>query len=129
MSEKQITVNSRVARTLIALAIFTTAILLTGCSNARGRVEKVSAEGDVMIVDGEPDYGIKVTVIVKNVGESGSLRITARLSCSEGEWERTRNLHFNANEAKTLTYSFHEPTINATDIYYGANVFPSADKE
>ena len=128
MSEKKSVANS-VVRTLIALAIACSLIFLTACSKAKGRVGETTAEGDTALIDDQMDYGIRVTTSITNVGESDSLRITARLSTSEGEWERTQNLHFDANETKKLTYFFHEPTINATNIYYGVSVFPNANQK
>lgn len=128
MSKKKTVVNNRITSILIALAIFSAATLLTGCSKATGQVEKISSEKDVQIINGEADYGIKLTIIVKNVGESDSIRITPQLSSSEGEWERTQNLYFDAGQTKTLTYFFHEPTINATNIHYSVNVFPKASQ-
>jgi hypothetical protein len=128
MPEKMTAADNRVTSTLIALTIFTIAILLTGCSDARGRVVKTNADYDVRLVNGELDYGLNVTVTVKNVGEPGSLRITPRVSTSEGEWDRTQNLHFDAGETKELSYFFHEMSINAQSVHYGASVFPAASQ-
>jgi hypothetical protein len=129
MSERKTVVCHRAVKALMALALFSIAILLTGCSTAKGRIVKIEGEHDARLVDGDMDYGILVTVTITNDGDADPLRITTELSCSEGEWERTQSLHFDAGETKKLTYFFHEPSINATNIQYSVTVFPKASQK
>lgn len=126
MSEKKSSTVRRAISPLLAFAVLSAAFLLNGC--ASGKVLSVDAKSDVGILNEEMDYGITVTVVVKNVGEDGTIMINPSLSCSEGEWERTQNLHFKAQEIKKLTYFFAEPTINATNCHYGVSVLPKASE-
>ncbi|MET0622170.1 MAG: hypothetical protein ABW250_04225 [Pyrinomonadaceae bacterium] len=71
------------------------------------------------VINNEPDAGIDVKVTVTNVGEAGYIKIRPELSTSEGEWSRSQNLRFNKGESKSLTYFFHEPTVN---VFAGSNV-------
>ena len=68
------------------------------------------------VMRNEPDAGVNLSFRIKNVGKSGVIKITPRLSTSEGEWTREQTLKFDAGESKHLTYFFHEPTINAENI-------------
>ena len=95
-------------------------------SKAKGAVMNLEADHDSRIVNDEFDYGLKLTFVVRNMGESGIIRVSPWVSCSEGEWSRAQNLHFNKGEAKRLEYFFHEPTINASNIQYGVKVYPNA---
>lgn len=115
---------------LVAFALLST-ILFTGCpllSDAKGKIMSKSVKDDVRIVNSELDYGITINVVIKNVGKDGTIRVNPALSCSDGEWERTQNLHFKAQETKSLTYFFPEPTINASNCYYGIGVMPKASE-
>lgn len=93
-------------------------------SKAKGQVSNVRCEHDTRVINGDLDYGVSVTLTAKNVGEPGNITIVPRLSTSEGEWDREQSLSFGAGEARTLTYFFHEPTINATNIQCRAKAFP-----
>lgn len=128
MFEKKFALKAMV-RMLVALSVLSTTVLFTACplfSKASGKVTKVSAKNDFGLIDGEMDYGITVTVVMENVGETDPIMITPRISCSEGEWDRTQNLTFKKNETKQLTYFFHEPTVNASNCQYGVAVWPKA---
>lgn len=97
-------------------------------SRAAGTVSDLSASEETALVNGEPDYGVKVKFTLLNVSEAGLITITTRLSTSEGEWSRSQKLSFSAGESKLLTYFFHEPTINATNIQYSVTVSPQPKK-
>jgi Domain of unknown function (DUF4190) len=102
---------------------------LSALSEARaqphGEVLSINGEPDTKLIDGNLDYGVTVSVVVRNKSkQAGTVTIKSWLSCSEGEWNRSQELVFNGEETKQLTYFFQEPTINATNIQYGANVFP-----
>lgn len=126
------TTAQRILSALLTLAVFSTTLVFMGCpplfSDAKGKVLSVTAEHDMGLVNGEADYGFTVTLVIKNVGGTGEIRITPGLSCSEGEWDRTQTLQFRAQETKRLTYFFHEPTVNASNCHYGASVWPKVSE-
>jgi len=119
-------------RVISLMVITLLSMFLIGCprgltSRAKGQASNLRCEHDIGFVKGEPDAGITVSVTVKNVGEAGFITIRPELSTSEGEWNRSQDLQFNAGETKTLTYFFDEPTINATSIQCRVGIFPNAD--
>ncbi|GEM_PF-1369901 len=124
--------NKHASKPLIAVVVLSAAVLLTGykgcaaLSDAKGEVSNLRRKEEAKIVNGELDYGFIVSVTVKNVGKAGVIEIKPWLSSSEGEWKRTQTLNFTAGESKDLTYFFHEPTINATNIEYGIDVLPDS---
>jgi hypothetical protein len=124
MNEKKKAGSTRARATLAAALLITLVGLLAGCSPARGKLVQANAKHDLILTSEGPDYGVTVTATIKNVGKAGSLAISPEISTSEGEWDRTQHLHFAANETKTLTWFFPEPTINAGNIHYGVSVFP-----
>ncbi|MCA1619529.1 MAG: hypothetical protein LC795_09520 [Acidobacteria bacterium] len=124
MYEKKNAGSNRARVILAAALIVSLAVLLTGCSPAEGKLVQVKAKHDVQITSEGPDYGVTVTATIKNVGEAGSLMISPEISTSEGEWDRTQHLHFAANETKTLTWFFPEPSLDAGNIQYEVSVFP-----
>ncbi|MCA9277905.1 MAG: hypothetical protein H6815_03865 [Phycisphaeraceae bacterium] len=86
-------------------------------ANSSIKVASIETVESMRVINGEPDYGIEVTCVVSNESESSrDITITAMLSSSEGEWEREQTLRFNANESRNLSYFFHEPTVNATNL-------------
>jgi hypothetical protein len=113
-----------------------TIIVLAGCdpktlesltSKADGRVYNLKAEHDFIFRNDQPDYSLRVTMSVKNVGQSGVINITPWVTCSEGEWERSQQLHFNSGESNNLTFQFHELSINATNVQYGVRWRPNRE--
>lgn len=98
---------------------------MSRAAQPHGQVLNIDGEHDTRVIDGDLDYGVTVTVIIKNNSQKGgAIKITPWLTCSEGEWNRSQELVFNAEEIKRVTYFFQEPTINATNLQYGANVDP-----
>jgi hypothetical protein len=124
MYEKKNAGSNRARVILAAALIVSLAGLLTSCSSARGKLVASKAKHDVIFTSDGLDYGVTVTATIKNVGKDGSLAISPEISTSEGEWERTQHIHFAANETKTLSWFFAEPTINAGNIHYRVTVFP-----
>jgi hypothetical protein len=98
-------------------------------SKAAGVVSNITVDPDAGIVDGEPDAGFLVKYTVANTGEQGLITLTTRLSTSEGEWSRQQRLSFAAGETMTVSYFFHEPTVNAKNIQATVNVFPKPSKK
>lgn len=137
--------NSNPTMKLITIILTLSTLLLsfTGCdeqaysksarqieafaSSARGQVSSLSGKEEVSLVSDQPDYGIKIHFSVTNKGEAGTIKIMPWLSCSEGEWSRTQNLSFGKGEVEELSYFFHEPTINATNIRFGVKLLPAAE--
>lgn len=113
-----------------ALPICACAVLLAGCdamgSKAAGVLQNGSCNGDVGIINDQFDAGVSYSFDLINRGETGPLQITVKLSTSEGEWSREQTLEFAPGERRRLTYFFHEPTINATNIACSANIWPEA---
>ena len=93
-------------------------------SNAVPRITNMQAGHDTRIVNDEFDYGVTITFTIKNVGEAGMIRLQPWISCSEGEWSREQNLNFDAGESMDLSYFFHEPSINASNLQYGVKHQP-----
>ena len=116
------------------LAAAVLALALSQCrttlSNAKGKVSDVKCEPFMGVINNEPDAGINVKATVTNVGEAGFIKITPELSTSEGEWSRSQTLQFRKGEAQTLTYFFHEPTVNVfanSNLQCRVAASPSAD--
>lgn len=115
---------------LLSILLVVAFILLTmGCdeslsSEASGDIYDFDIIEDVGFINDEFDAGAKITFTLKNVGESGIIKIMPKLSCSEGEWTREQSVILNAGESREFTYFFHEPTINATNIQGSVSVYP-----
>ena len=119
-------------RVIALMAISLMLMFVLGCprgltSKAKGQASNIGCEASVGFVKGELDAGIKVNVTVKNVGETGFITIKPELSTSEGEWNRSQDLQFQAGETKALSYFFDEPTVNARSIQCRVGIFPNAD--
>jgi hypothetical protein len=85
-------------------------------SSADCRPEEVRSEVTVLATEAGPDAGYNVHVTVSNQGQRGQVRVGARLSTSEGEWSKERHQLMEAGARETLSFTFPEPTINATDV-------------
>lgn len=85
-------------------------------SEADARIEVIRSSPDFSLVNGQPDAGVVVKTIIKNVGKEGEIHVKAHLSTSEGEWDREQSIVFKAGERRELEWFFHEPTINASNI-------------
>lgn len=93
-------------------------------SQAEGQVSNFEVNSDFGIINDEPDAGYTITFTVKNIGKRGILTITPKLSCSEGEWTREQTLTLEAGASRNLSYFFHEPTINSTNVQGSVKVDP-----
>lgn len=128
MFQKHVT-RARVVRTFMAATVLFGTLFVTACplfSSAKGQLIQFTGKNDIGLIDSQPDYGITVTAVVKNVGTRDAIRIMVRLSCDEGEWRRTQDVQFAAGETKTLNYFFSEPTVNVSNCQYGVRLWPSA---
>jgi hypothetical protein len=77
--------------------------------------EMVLKEGSGFF-NGEIDFGYTVSFTVRNRGRSGFVRVIPTLSSSEGEWTRGQSILLEPEKPEKLTFFFHEPTINATNV-------------
>ena len=91
---------------------------------ADAKISNLSFEPNSGIVNGQLDFGYKVSFTIENIGKRGAVTISPKISCSEGEWTRTQTLNLDVGESHNLTYFFHEPTINATNIECSAKILP-----
>lgn len=95
-------------------------LCLLQCDQLLPSCEILNAEAvaDVFLIDGEFDAGYLVTTTVRNNGQSGNIHLKATITCSEGDFFREREIHFDAGQTRQLSFSIHEPTINAVDVQY-----------
>jgi hypothetical protein len=102
---------------------------MTSCdamlSKARGEVSNLKITADVGLINDQPDAGYRVAFNLTNRGGDGMISIRPWLSCSEGNYTRTQDMQFSAGEVRALSYFFHEPTINATNVQGGVKVVPA----
>src|SRR5689334_8532625 len=80
--------SRRLALAVVALV----AVASADC--ASGKVSHLTCESDLGVVGGAFDAGVSVGADVANIGESGSIRVVATLTTSEGEWQRAQTLDF-----------------------------------
>ena len=98
-------------------------------NHAIGDIVAIHNLADTGVIEGVPDFGVRVKTTVKNVGKDGFIRVKAKLSSSEGEWEREQTLHFYAGESRVLNWFFHEPTINVSNVESLVIVTPDVQEE
>jgi hypothetical protein len=108
---------------LITVFLISTAAY-SGCTKAKGKLIETKTAADFQVTSEGPDAGVTVTLVIKNVGDAGNLTINPEISCSEGTWERSQQLFFDADETKRLTYFFSEPSISATNIQGKVAILP-----
>ena len=94
-------------------------------SQAKCKLLNNSLNSDVFLVKGEPDAGYRYNVGVINTGDRGEITITATLSTSEGEFSRKQTLVFGSQEKSSLSFTFHEPTVNASNVQGRLSCRPS----
>ena len=91
-------------------------LLDSGGSKAVCELSNNQLTQDVLLVNGEGDFGYRYNATVKNHGEQGEITVTAKISTSEGNFERVQKLNFGSGQSMDLTYAFPEPTINAANV-------------
>lgn len=81
------------------------------------QVISVKTDADMLLIGGEFDAGFSVNANVKNTGDVAALfKVVAKLSTSEGNFERTQDIVIFPDQVERLKYGFHEPTINAGNV-------------
>ena len=79
-------------------------------------VEKVAEPFIFTNHRGEPDFGSRVRVLLKNRGVSVTATVSVILSCSEGRWKKEASTKLERDESGNVYVDFPEPTIAASDI-------------
>lgn len=104
------------------------AIFCCGCGlfpkRPHGIISNVTHQEHPEFINGEMDWGSEVGFDVRNASERGMIHITITLSTSEGQWDRSQDVLFEAGEFRHFTYFFQEPTINATNYQAVVRVDP-----
>jgi conflict system STAND superfamily ATPase len=94
-------------------------------NKAKGKLyDKVRYQGETRFIGGELNYGIKTSVTVLNVGQTGFVKVTVYLQSSEGEWSYSEEMPIVAGESVTVTHFFPEPTHNSINIQCRTAVSP-----
>ena len=73
-------------------------------------------EPDTFLVNGDADFGYWVKATLTNAGPNGDVSIQATLTTSEGEWWRSQRMFLRQDQPMPVSFSFPEPTINATNV-------------
>jgi hypothetical protein len=82
-----------------------------------GRVLKVTQSAEIYTdAQGNADAGYEVQAVVQNRGGRATFVVTATLSCSEGEWKRSRTIILAQEATEIVSFAFPQPTLSATDI-------------
>lgn len=84
-------------------------------SKAKFSIANLKGDHGAGVYNGQPDYGVRLSFTLTNVGDSGAINLTPWISCSEGEWSKNQSLELSAGQSMDLTYLFEQPTINATN--------------
>jgi hypothetical protein len=84
----------------------------------------VRCNSETQFINGEWNYGFTTTVTVRNVGQTGFIKVTVYIKCAEGEWSRSEEIPICAGEYRTLTYFFHEPTHKTVNVECRAYASP-----
>jgi hypothetical protein len=123
----------------IVTLMVVSSVVLSGCDPNRGRIgitehpsnrAKGQLYGNVLYnretryINGEMNYGITAKVTVRNIGETGFLKVIVNLRCSEGEWNHVEEISLCAGKYRTLTHFFPEPTHNAINVQLRGIVSP-----
>lgn len=107
--------------TTAILALF---VLLAGGSEQTSgptldqvKVVSYAAEGEIYTDSGgNPDYGKKVKVLLKNRGVPATITVSVVLSCSEGRWKKEASTKLENDESGYAYMNFPEPSISSSDI-------------
>jgi hypothetical protein len=75
-------------------------------------------------MDGEWNYGYHATLSVRNISETGFIKVIVYLKCSEGEWVRIEEIPLCSYTARPRYFFFHEPTEKAVNVQCRAVVMP-----
>lgn len=113
--------KKRIVISMVGLMIFL--LLAYGSEDTSGpKMELMShyAKGDIYFVNGEADWGYKITIRARNNGEAGNVTAMVKLHTGEGMWSKEQADYFNEGDEKELFFVFTEPSISSglTDIRY-----------
>ncbi len=93
-------------------------------NNAKCIITGEPIQPEVFIINDEPDAGYTYKLNAKNVGDTGEITVEVTLSTSEGEFNRKQTLAMDSGEQRKLSFSFPEPTVNASNIQGRASCSP-----
>lgn len=93
---------------VLICSVLASVFFASGCM----RLEVLSQQvGETVVkTDGEDDYSIKYTVLVRNKGTAGKVRAKAKLYTPEGQFYREFLVKMNSDEEAELEFIFTEPT-------------------
>jgi len=115
----------KIARPIPVAVTLLGIVLLAACNaGPRGVVSNIARQEHPAFIAGDMDWGSEVSFDLRNIGEGGLIHILVVLSSSEGEWSRSQDLQLEPGEFRHLTYFFHEPTINVTNLQALVQVKP-----
>ena len=117
--------SSLTALTFVFFAILAMGTDEATVSSANCKVESVAKAAEIFVTDQGPDAGYNVRVTVSNQGKQGQVKVTARLSTSDGEWTKERHALMEPGATETLTFGFPEPSVNAQDVRAYGGCTPS----
>jgi len=118
--------------TWMSLSLFL--LLAWGSQDVSGIVmpnpKVISDEISYMVYDieGEPDAGYRVTLIVQNDGRAGEILIEVSLFCTEGTFKRKDQVTLQGGEAEQFIFDFPEPTQEAQNIKYFCHTAPAGNE-
>lgn len=112
-------------RIVPAGVLFLVALGLAACHLfPKGEVTNLRGESDMLLRNDKLDYAYKVLFTLTNRGAAGKLTVSPWLSCSEGRWTRSQELELANGETVNLEFSFHEPSISASNFQFGVKLEP-----
>lgn len=93
---------------LLTVVLVAFVAVSSGCVRLEVLSQKVSET--IVKTDGEDDYSIKYTVLVRNKGQSGKVRVKAKLYTPEGQFYREKIVSFDKDDEMKIEFVFTEPT-------------------
>jgi metal-sulfur cluster biosynthetic enzyme len=100
--------KTKLSSILIIILICTFALASSGCIRLEVLAQQVSET--VVKTDGEDDYSIKYTVLLRNKGTAGKVRAKAKLYTPEGQFYREKIVNFDSDDETEIEFIFTEPT-------------------
>ncbi|MDQ8192356.1 hypothetical protein [Roseibacillus persicicus] len=72
--------------------------------------------------DGEEVKGVEISFNLKNNACKRAVKILAKLTCSEGEWEKKIEYTFKENETVAFSAKFDEPSDKVSEVEYQVTI-------
>ena len=90
----------------------------------RCELEITDIESSIAMINGTPDASFVVRLTATNNGQSADMPINVSLSTSEGNFERNQSIYIESGDSRSLSYTFHEPSVNVTNLQARASCLP-----